>query len=554
MLPRKDTGNILYDTLDRVINIEKIIFGRTPDPLTTQNLNVLNSLTLSYVDPKLVLFSDPDKKIIGTTLSSLFIPVSQQTTITGNVDGTVTVGTSQNISSTSSPEFNNLTLDGQLKVNTKAQIASSLYTTAPVSSLEIFGNSDSTTTLDLRRSDNTINSSNILMQKSRGTLNIPTSVQTADVLGKISFSGYDGTNWGTSSVIGSMATENYNLTSHGSRLEIYTTPNGTVNLSKVVGIENNGVVTIYSTIDSSNISTGAVIINGGVGITKQLNVGSNATISGSATVGGALIVNSACQFISMNIYGSTDTQSIDTGVLTVYGGTSIRKNLFVGANLSVGNITPSTVYISNITTSAGSGNMLRMQANTNSANFIMNSDGSLQINTSGTATQSMQLNGTHLDINFSTPSGATNSGALVVTGGVGVGGNLNIGGTISKTGGSFLITHPDPAKKDWKLRHCFVETNTRGDNIYRYKVNIQNNKGSIQLPTYFKYLNENPQVWVNGNNLGNYGVGNIDENLDECIVEVNNDGVYNVLIIGTRKDEIMKEYWDEFKDELPPNL
>jgi hypothetical protein len=151
---------------------------------------------------------------------------------------------------------------------------------------------------------------------------------------------------------------------------------------------------------------------------------------------------------------------------------------------------------------------------------------------------------------------STSSGALVVNGGVGIGGNCHIGGTLVKGGGSFVIPHPDPSKTDWKLRHCFVESNTRGDNIYRYKVRTTNKTATIQLPNYFKHINENPQVWViedqtDNDNIG-FGKGKVDDKLETVTIKVNEEGTYNIMIIGTRKDPLMIEYWDQYGAEIPP--
>ena len=53
--------------------------------------------------------------------------------------------------------------------------------------------------------------------------------------------------------------------------------------------------------------------------------------------------------------------------------------------------------------------------------------------------------------------------------------NLRVNGNISKSGGSFSIDHPNPAKtKTHRLVHGFVESATAGDNIYRFVVEIKN--------------------------------------------------------------------------------
>ena len=69
--------------------------------------------------------------------------------------------------------------------------------------------------------------------------------------------------------------------------------------------------------DSSSTTTGALIVNGGVGISKQLRVGGVTTIS-----------------------NTTDSTSTTTGALKISGGVYVAKQLRVGTNLTVsGNTT-----------------------------------------------------------------------------------------------------------------------------------------------------------------------------------------------------------------------
>jgi hypothetical protein len=48
------------------------------------------------------------------------------------------------------------------------------------------------------------------------------------------------------------------------------------------------------------------------------------------------------------------------------------------------------------------------------------------------------------------------------------------------------------------LKHCFVETPTRGDNLHRFRVTTHDCRGQIELPTYFWDLNKDVQAWVAG--------------------------------------------------------
>ncbi len=108
---------------------------------------------------------------------------------------------------------------------------------------------------------------------------------------------------------------------------------------------------------------------------------------------------------------------------------------------------------------------------------------------------------------------------------------------LSKTSGTFRISHPDPSKTQTHyLQHSFVESPTRGDNIYRFVVTTVNGVGTIQLPDYYKFLNEDDQVFITAKNSFGIAYGAVNEKQTEITVTSNIDGEYNVLLIATRKD------------------
>ncbi len=122
--------------------------------------------------------------------------------------------------------------------------------------------------------------------------------------------------------------------------------------------------------------------------------------------------------------------------------------------------------------------------------------------------------------------------------------NIVISGNLTKGSGSFSISHPDPTKtKTHKLIHNFVESPTAGDNIYRYEVEVKEGVAKIKLPDYYKFLNENSQVWVTAKNGFGMGYGIINDSMTELTIYADKDLTYNILIIGTRKDETAKKYW-----------
>jgi hypothetical protein len=130
-------------------------------------------------------------------------------------------------------------------------------------------------------------------------------------------------------------------------------------------------------------------------------------------------------------------------------------------------------------------------------------------------------------------------------------GNVRIPGTltvgaIAKTSGTFDIPHPDPAKaaRGMRLRHSFVESPTRGDNIYRFQVQVRNGVGKAALPEYFAFLNENPQIWITSGEQFAQTYGQVNPDRKEAVIHADRDGSYNVLIIATRRDKDAHQGWD----------
>jgi len=116
---------------------------------------------------------------------------------------------------------------------------------------------------------------------------------------------------------------------------------------------------------------------------------------------------------------------------------------------------------------------------------------------------------------------------------------------LSKTSGTFRISHPNPKmNKTHYLQHSFVESPNAGDNIYRYTILIKNGTAELKLPDYFKFLNENIQVWVSPINGFGIGYGIVNDDLTKVKINANLDIEFNILIIGTRKDYDAVKNWN----------
>jgi len=149
--------------------------------------------------------------------------------------------------------------------------------------------------------------------------------------------------------------------------------------------------------------------------------------------------------------------------------------------------------------------------------------------------------------------------------------NLYVAGNLSKVTGTFRI--PYPGKNTLDIVHSLVETNTAGDNIYRYRYTTPG-KGSqpievfIQLPIYFTEINDmegengdRPQVWVSPEGPFNFFNANAYIGYSKIYAGwgvilnfepnqmINRQDVwavantFNVLVIGTRSDKMAQQNW-----------
>ena len=81
--------------------------------------------------------------------------------------------------------------------------------------------------------------------------------------------------------------------------------------------------------------------------------------------------------------------------------------------------------------------------------------------------------------------------------------------------------------------------------MYRFQKLIENvaNPEIIRLPNYYKFLNENSQVFVSPYKHFGSGWGEVKNN--KLYIYCNAVGQYNILVIGTRKDKDAIKSWDK---------
>ena len=210
-------------------------------------------------------------------------------------------------------------------------------------------------------------------------------------------------------------------------------------------IYNSGQANIAATIDSTSPSTGVLTLGGGLGMAKNLTVGggisaaggitfssltrvtnttpSTSTATGALTVvggvgiAGALYVG-AIQTQTLNAASNATSNSTATGALTVVGGVGIAGALNVGGGISAGG---SLNVVGGISASGA----LTVGGGITAATL----DCSGQVKSGSISTGAFSA--TSLAASATTPSTTTGTGALVVGGGAGIGGALNVAGGIT---------------------------------------------------------------------------------------------------------------------------
>ena len=191
------------------------------------------------------------------------------------------------------------------------------------------------------------------------------------------------------------------------------------------GLVYGGVLQAYSSTASTNTTTGALIVAGGAGIAATVNIGRD-----------------------LRVFSSLASSSPFTGALVVSGGVGISNNLFVGGGVAF------TASIASTSSSTGTlvvtggvgigGTLFSSSSFANSLSGVVLNNGSVSL--TGTYTQSnssttafsvkdgsnttafnIDTIGDVISLPVAVASTSTGTGSLVVAGGVGIGGTLNVG-------------------------------------------------------------------------------------------------------------------------------
>lgn len=344
-------------------------------------------------------------------------------------------------------------------------------------------------------------------------------------------------------------------------------PDGTLNATKLVETSANGNHYFQQTISQVGPITVSVFMQsadrtyGAVNITIAGQAHSawfNLSTGAVANTNGALYpVQARCEFVpyvgtgnwyrcSLTVWAPTSATATAFGIYTAIGaGTVINDSLtsytgtagfgiyIFGAQAEAGYIagyyTPSTsAAVASTTNNLYSGGSLYVASTATVAGSAVTTQ----------ATLMTQLGGTTLNqiiINNATQATSTITGALqVINGGVGIGGNLYVGGTLFATAKSFLIDHP--TKPGQKLQYGSLEGPENG--VY---VRGRSTNGIIELPDYWTALVDENSITVDMTPIGAHQKLYVDR-IENNKVYIGNENIMS------KKINCFYTVWAERKD------
>ena len=205
----------------------------------------------------------------------------------------------------------------------------------------------------------------------------------------------------------------------------FSVANATGNTRVYGTLTVDGAVNLDKTTQSTGTTSGALIVDGGVGIAKNAHIGGTLTVAGNVTLGDAATdtVTFTADVASSMIPSADDSYDLgasDSAWRDLYLHESIT---FEGATTENEIVAPAGLADAlSIKDSAGDLIVLDTTTNANTVTITPNT----------TVSGTLDVGGA-VNLNATTTSTSTITGALIVDGGVGIAENVHIGGTLTAT-------------------------------------------------------------------------------------------------------------------------
>ena len=220
------------------------------------------------------------------------------------------------------------------------------------------------------------------------------------------------------------------------------TTSGGLNVTGITTISDrlqvtSGISTFYDTTQSTSATTGAVVLDGGLGVAKNVNIGGNLTVTGTTTFNGGTITLGDAD--TDNVVFSADVDSSitpdDDDTYDLGSGTKEWKDLFIDGiahldNVDAGIATVGRLNVSGVSTFTSSANFNglidanggahidNLRLGVDADNDITTSSGNLTLDSSGGTVEvndNLQVDG-QTDLNGDINLGNATSDTITVTG------------------------------------------------------------------------------------------------------------------------------------------
>lgn len=255
------------------------------------------------------------------------------------------------------------------------------------------------------------------------------------------FEGFSGTNWGSLGGVRSVDGGTYispELTPGASDDTLRFVTNGTLAASlddSSLSIESKiSTVTINATTESSSVSTGALVVDGGVGIAKDLYVGGDLNVAGSVAYDGGAVFNGGVTLVGSDT-AATESFKIQNGsAVDKFTVDSANGNTAVAGTLDVnGQATLASLNVEDLTSTrlvyVGSNGELVDSSNLTFSGSQLGLTGTLSVSSNATVGGTLGVTGAvTMSSTLGVTSNATVGGTLGVTGAVSLASTLDVNG------------------------------------------------------------------------------------------------------------------------------